>query len=85
MFEIPYFVLLVVNEEKEEPGSGLLLLYCVTTDSPVHALYYSVRFNVAVLFFTLFELTERLPNAFMNGSISVSLISFNMTLINKVI
>ena len=56
MFEIPCFDLLVVNEEKEEPGSGLLLLYCVTVDSPFHALYYSVRFNVAALFFTLFEL-----------------------------
>lgn len=85
MFDIRYFVLLVVNDQKKEPGSGLLLLYCVTVNSPSHVLHYSVRFNVAALFFALFELTEKLSNAFMYGSISVSLISFNRILINKVI
>lgn len=84
MFHIRYFVLLVVNQKKE-PGSGLLLLHCVTVNSPSHVLHYSVRFNVAALFFALFELTEKLSNAFVYGSISVSLISFNRTLINKVI
>ena len=41
--------------------------------------------DVAALFFTLFELTEKLSIAIVHGSISVSLISFNRTLVNKVI
>lgn len=77
-FEIPLFVLRIVKEEKREPGSRLSLLYCVTVNSCIHT-SKSVNGDVAALFFSILEVPEKLSNAYVYGSISVSVIAFNMT------